>query len=232
MIALLFGLLIGFSDLDQAERMVRAGRYGEAHRLYRAALSEEDVPQGPVLYNLGNCAYRLGRYAEAMHCYQRALLRMPRDREVKFNLGLAEQQLGLDAPATESFGAAMEALADSFTPGEFMMMVGGLQGVGLVGFVLLRRRRVARDAMALLVLLGLAGGARLLHTEWFAGPPAGVVLAEEISLRIEPHTDLPATTLLKAGETVRVEELSDRWVRVVHPRGGGWTERAGIGVVD
>jgi tetratricopeptide (TPR) repeat protein len=232
MITLLFGLLLGITDLGQAEEAYHAGRYGEALAAYQAVLPEPGAAQGAVLYNMGNCAYRMGRYAEAALFYRCAQLRLPRDRSIAFNLSLAEQQLGLDTPERESFGKAMVALMDSFTPGQCLALVGVLQCVGLAGLVLLRRRRAACYAMALVVLLALAGAARLAQTQWFPVPAEGVVLNDEIALRPEPHVDLNAVHELEAGETVCVMERSDRWIRVVHEKGEGWTERAGVGIVD
>ncbi len=213
-------------DLARAESAYRAGQYEEALTLFESALSEPGVPQGPVLYNLGNCAYRLGRHAEAMLYYRRALLRRPRDREVKFNLNLVERQLDVEAEDSGSIGATITAWVNWFTPGELLVLVATLQGVGLV--LLLLGRRGATP----LVLVGLMGAVGLLQSQWFPSPPAGVVLTNEIGLRSEPHAALTVTVRLHAGQVVRVAEMSDRWVRVVHPQGAGWTERAGVGLVN
>ncbi len=231
MIALLLGLLLGVSNLGEAEHAYRAGQHAKALALYLAALAEPDVPEGAVLYDLGNCAFRLGRHAEAALYYRRALRRLPRDHEVRFNLRSAERQLGIDAPA-ESLGAAALSLVDSFTPGELLFCVGALESAGLLGFALLRRRRAARVARGLVVALALFVAARHVHAQWFAGPPEGVVLSTDVKLRSEPRADLAATAKLKAGEVVRVLDLSDRWIRVATARGRGWTERAGVGLVD
>jgi hypothetical protein len=232
MIAFLLGILLGSLDLSQAEQAYHAGFYKEALSRYQAALSQPDVAQGPVLYNLGNCAHRLGRYSEALFYYRRAKLRMPRDKALKFNLSLTEQQLGLDPEGSESFRASILALVDSFTPLELLMLVVSLKCVGLMGFVFLRRNRPARNTMVLLVFIALAGAARLVQTQWFPGPLAGVVLKREIALRSEPHTSLTITQTIKAGETVGVKEMSDRWIRIIHTQGSGWTERSGVGVVE
>ncbi|MEW6741544.1 MAG: tetratricopeptide repeat protein [Planctomycetota bacterium] len=242
MIALLFGLLLGAGDtsvvgpgvvdLTRAERAYRAGKYSEAITTFLEALGEPGVSEGRLLYNLGNCAYRLRRHAEAVYYYRRAELRLRRDPEVEFNRRLAEEQLGVVERYGESFGAAVVGLVDSFTPGELLMLVGGLETASLVGLVLLRRRRAARNVMVLIVLIALAGAGRLLHDRWFGRPLSGIVLASEVELRSEPHSGMPVTLELEAGELVCVEEMSDRWVRVGHSRGGGWTERAGVGVVE
>ena len=236
MIALLLGpflgLLFGPLDLGQAERDYRAGRYADAYTLFEAALSSPDAPHGAVLYDMGNCAYRRGDHAQAVLYYRRALLRLPLDQEVQWNLRMAERQLGVDTPADGWLRAVEAALLHRYTPGGLLLLLAGLQTIGLLGAVVLRRRRAARTAMALLVLLALAGTARLLCTRWFPPPTHGVVLEGEIELRGEPHAAWAVTRRLRTGELVGIVELSDRWARIVHRRGGGWTERASVGLVE
>jgi len=182
-IAVLVSMLFGISGMEEAAHAFQAGLYEDARVRFETALAEPDMPKGALLYNLGNCAFRMGLFSEAVLFYKRALLRLPRDKEVKFNLGLAEQRLGIDPSSHETFGAAVEALADSFTPQEMLILTGGLQVIGLVGLVLLRRGGAARNFMVLLVLLALAGAARLVHTQWMDRSFTGVVLAREIALR-------------------------------------------------
>lgn len=232
MIALVASLFLALFDVIEAERAYRAGRFEEALAQFQAALSEPGAPEGPLLYDMGNCAYRLGRHAEAVLYYRRAKLRLPRDPEVEFNLSLAERELGLKTPTSNSFGTTVLTPFDSFTSAELLALVCGLETVGLVGIVLLRRRRAAQSCMALFVLVALASAARLVQKQWFPGPSAGVVLANGIALRSEPRADLPPVAELHAGELVRIESLSDRWVQIAHAEARGWTERAGVGIVD
>jgi hypothetical protein len=224
MITLLFMVLFQLGD---AERAYEEGRFGEAYTLF-----SEERATGPVLYNLGNCAFRLGRHAEAVYLYRCAQLRLPRDEELAFNLRLAEEKCGVQEEDTPSFGTAALGLIDSFLFSELEAFIVLLECIGLSGLVLLRRRPAARNAMALIVVLALLLSARLVRNQWFPGPPDGVVLQEKIALRPEPHIDHPATAEIWSGETVRIEAMSDRWALVEHARGRGWTERAGVGVVE
>lgn len=232
LLLLVFTMIADLPEPGLAEDAFRAGRYEEALSLYRSALSEEDPSRGAVLYNMGNCAFRLGRYSEAALFYRRAHLRLPRDGETAFNLALAEQRLGMNRHADRSFGAAFLETIDSFPPGELLLLVTWLEAAGLIGLVLLRRRRAVRLVMIALVMLALAGAALIVEREWLDDSIEGVVLAREIELRSRPHGDIPADLDLKAGELVRVKEMSDRWIRVDHARGGGWTELSGVGLVD
>ncbi len=227
-------LCVAAPGLAEAESAYRDGRYAEALDLFAEGLDEPGAPRGAVLYDMGNCAYRLGRLAEALLHYERAALRIPRDPELLFNLRLTRRDLGLaDDAAGATLGASVAAFVRSFAPEELLAAACGLETIGLGLLVLFRRRRGARNAAILVLLLAAASGGRLVQVRFFPGPPRGIVLGDEIAVRPEPHADLEPAFRLEAGETVRVEESSGRFVRVSHRKSGtGWTEAAGVGVVD
>ncbi len=229
MIAGILLLLLGLPDPALAAEAYRAGRFAEAHAFYEAALAEPGADLGPLLYNLGNCAFRLGRPAEAVLHYRRALRRMPRDPEITFNLRLASRSL--DLPAQPGDGAGALAFLDRLTPGEALALAAALEAAGLFGFVLFRRRPGTRRTLLVLALAGILLAARLGHA-LYGTDPEGVVLPAEVALRPEPQSGLAPTHHLRAGESVRILAMSDRWMHVVHLRGSGWTERASVGVVD
>ncbi len=228
MIALLFWLALSIAD---AEQNYRAGKYEEALAQFQTELAKTDVDPGVVLYNMGNCAYRLGRYPEALLYYRRAQLRLPRDPELRFNLSLSESKLGIQVGNSESFAQTWMALPDSFTPSELLWIVFGLQTVSLLGIVFFSRPSL-RFLFVLLLIFALAGAAYLVVTQCFRQSHSGIVLSREVSLRSEPRTDLPAVLTLKAGESVRVEEQSDLWLKIRHEQGRGWTERQGVGMIE
>jgi hypothetical protein len=47
------------------------------------------VESGPVYYNLGNVYFNQKRLGEAIYCWEKALQKMPADRETRGNLELA-----------------------------------------------------------------------------------------------------------------------------------------------
>ena len=203
-----------------------------ATRLFEEALATSDGTAGPILHNLGNCAYRRGQLAEAILWYRRALLRVPRDPETTFNLRLAEQRLSLDQPTQRPLVDELRAAADALTANELLAIVVLLLGSGLCGLVLAPRSwRGWRRLFLACVLLGVGLGVCLVHDR-STDALDGIVLAGQIAVRPEPHDGVPSTLDLKAGELVRVLERSKRWLRIEHPRGGGWTRRTGVGLVE
>jgi tetratricopeptide (TPR) repeat protein len=231
-IALLIILALAATDGTEAVDSFRKGQFEEAARLFEAALQDADRPRGPVLFNLGNCHYRMGRPAQALYYYHRALLHLPRDARIRFNMGLAEEQLGLWDRQDESFYKSSLELVDALSPGLLLIWVGVLQCVGLTGWVLFRRRPWVRNASILIVLIALTGAARRVQTQWFAPHATGVVLAREAAVHREPHDRAEVLHKLGAGDTVQVEAGSDRWIRIDHVKGEGWIDRGSVGVVQ
>jgi len=222
-------LLLFTSDFERGVEAYKAQRFDEALALFEAALADSEVAKGPVLHNLGNCAYRLGRFPEAIGYYARASLRMPFDPEPRACLNLARRELGLE-PIPPTAGESF-ARFDRLPNATRLWLVGTLQLLALSGVVLLRRRP-ARLTMFGVLCVSLVGAARLVRTHFASPSPEGVIVADEVSLRREPHTNLGILLELKAGEIVRVEECSDRWARIVHPQGSGWIDRFGLALID
>jgi tetratricopeptide (TPR) repeat protein len=217
--------------LAEAEAHYRAGRYEAALAEFRAAAESSPDPDGRVLYDVGNCAFRLGRYADAVLWYRRALLRLPRDPEVRFNLKLAEQRLGIE-PEEETFVRSVQNALRSFTPAELVWLGAALETVALGLLLFGRRRKSLRNLGLALLVPALAACGKAAASLWLDAPAPGVVVAPEVAVRSEPRADLPVVLTLKAGEDVEIEGATDRWLRIRHGDVRGWAERAGIGVVD
>ena len=222
MTSLLVALLLFVSDLERAERAYRMGDFQKAMEFYEAALEVGEAPNGALLYNMGNCAMRLGDPALATLCYRRALLWLPGNSDVLANLRLADEQLGLDqAGPPPSRGS----------PWLWLAAVVALQGIGLA-LVVMRRARGVRLLGVLLVGAGLAVAADLLRQEWLPGLPAGVVLTDQVQVLEEPREQAGSVCVLPAGAVVEVIETSPEWLRVQHAKGEGWARRGPVAVVE
>jgi Tfp pilus assembly protein PilF len=134
MIGALFALLLALAQqsetLRAAEAAYRAGRFAEAKLRCELALADPSLAPGPVLFNLGNCAYRLGRPAEALWQYRRARLHLPRDAALRANLALAERQLGLRAEQPDSIGSSIAGAIAGLTRRERLWLASLAQAAG------------------------------------------------------------------------------------------------------
>ncbi len=218
-------------ELSRAEQLYREAHYAEALTAFRVALSEPNVVLAAVLYNMGNCAYRLGHYAEASWHYRRARLRWPRDARLRHNLRLAEQRLGVVASAAAPLAETLRQLSTALRPAELLGLAVLLQSLGLALWMWAGRGRGRRIAL-LMLLLGVGLGGLCVVCRWYPGRPEAVVLDATVRLRSEPRGDLAAVLSLRPGIVVAVVESGEDWLRVIHPQGRGWTERAGLGIVD
>ena len=222
--ACLLVLLVAPLAAQDAATAYRAGRHADALALYRQQLLAPTSEPGPLYFALGNCAYRLGRPAEAIWYYRCAQLRLPRDPEIAHNLALAQAQLGL-APVPPSGFAR-------FTSAELALAAGLLQGLGLAGFVVWRRRRSTRFAAVALTLVGLVAASALGARHWGPAPREAIVLPAKAALRATPAADAAIVGEVLAGDRPEVRDERGRWVQLQSRRGTGWVEREAVGIVE
>lgn len=213
--------------LQAAEAAYRGGDLEGAMELYESVLAAEEVAPGPVLYNLGNCARRREQFADAVHFYESALRHEPGAAVARRNLSMLRQERGLPAVRPSALGAAATWL-NRLPPRLLLVLVGVAQVAALAGLFRLLRgpgrhpHRLAFLAATGMLLAWLVGGHQVAIR--LAEHETAIVLLDRTALRAEPHADLPAEVLLQAGQSVRVRQRSDRWLRVEHDGQWGWIE--------
>lgn len=72
-------------SVAQADSAYNAGNYEEAVRIYKE-VAEQQGTSAPMLFNLGNAAYKAGDNGLAMLAYERAHRLDPRNKEINNNL--------------------------------------------------------------------------------------------------------------------------------------------------
>lgn len=208
----------------EAARHFAAGDVARASGLYRQALELGTFDAAALCFDLGTCAHRLGRPAESVLWYLRALRAAPHHLESRANLRLVRQQLGLaDAGDRALVRIALEGALARLTAagaGTVLALGAALQLAGIALLWLRRRRGAATVLLAAGLALSLAAAVDALDRPG----DAAVVLREGVRLLAEPHERAGALGALKAGETIAVLEASPRWARVRRGADDGWIE--------
>jgi hypothetical protein len=222
--------------LQEAVAAYEAERPAEAEQLFRR-LVEDGAAHPAVLVGLGNSAYRLGRWVEAVYAYEWAALLDPGAPDVAENLRLARAHLVADTLPTDESPAA-RALREQLrrVPARLTLLVFALAWTA--GWSVLALRQAGRLAgwtwagVALLVLavpLAAHVAFRLHETR---GPPRGVLQDVSTEVRSGPGEDYASLFTLHAGTLVEAREQRAGWRRIAIPQGPeGWAPSSAIAII-
>lgn len=86
-----YALISAAASVQEADSAYTRGNYSRAAELYAEAQKEK--PSAELLYNMGNCYYRMDRKAEAVLYYRRALKMDSSLEDARFNLELVVSRL-------------------------------------------------------------------------------------------------------------------------------------------
>lgn len=231
MMRVLFLLLVVHAATAQegAITAYRRGDFALAEALFSSSPDAET--DAGILANRGNCAFRLGRFADALVLFRRAELRDPANADIVFNRRRAESRLGLESSDDRTALGSLEPwLRRAEHPATVVFFL-AIECIGLWVAFYGRRLRSSRIGVTVAVAALLLGGTAILARLW-PRKTAAIVVAKEAVVRAEPHADERSVVLLGAGETVTVEMMSDRWMKISHRRGAGWIERGAATLVD
>jgi len=210
-----------------ANRQYQAGDFAAAAAGYEHILAA-DGPRAAVLYDLGICYQRLGKYGPAILAYERARLLTPRDPDLLANLALARKA----AAAFEEPGRnpRLEEVLAYLSRNEWSWLVAGsalVLGslVLLVGVLRPPRRGLRQAAVAVAVLATLvllAGGSALYLRR--AEAHRGIVLTDEATVRLSPFAQAEALGTPGPGRLVHLGARQGDFYYIEIPGGNlrGW----------
>ncbi len=214
---------------SSAESAYRAGDYKSAEAHWAAELSELSAVEGrgALLYNMGNAAFRDGRYLEAVARYTGAIEESPRSEDYWANLELARSRAGLDAADRGDLAATAERLYTMFRLSELELLAYALIGLFAVALFVeaLRGGRLPRVvSFVLLFALLSISGLRFLRGEKNLTNRVMVISEGGASLRSEPSPDLPVILQLNPGAVVGRKDSLLGWIQVECKGTSGWLE--------
>ena len=214
-----------YEKFFKANQAYKEGNYSEAASLYGALIREGTI-SGSLLYNLGNCYWRLNRPGKAILNYERAKRFIPRDPDLDFNLRYVEERIKdrVETPSSLSFSRWL----NNFSRPE---IVWTFSIINLFFWGTLIVRLWVRSEWTFFVLVGLAllwiisGVSTAIKWYGETHDTRGVVVAPEITVHAGP--DEADTTLFKlhAGTIVTSEREEEGWKIIqLTPEKRGWVK--------
>lgn len=212
--------------------------YDSAAFYYDEALIIEE--SSALLYNRGNCAYRLGELGEAIWLYEKALLRNPQSEDIQKSLAFVETQIIDKKVVTEAslFEKAFTFLQDlmPLTVQFWTLFTVSILFTITLYFILFRagNRRILYIYVAgiILFIYLIFGGSAIIKIVQSESDKSAVILVKSCNAVNEP---LGKTVIFSAHEGTKVKLIknSGEWVQVALSNGtSGWIRRKDLGIVE
>ena len=222
--------------IDSPETAMTAydeGNFTGAEQYYRS-LKKASAPSSKLFYNIGNCLYQQGKYAQALAYYESALRIAPRDSDILENLNLTRRKLSLpEKNVLEAPADVPPYLRDLLRPDEWLLVLS--IGSALIFLALGLRRSTGRSIWGSM----LASGAVVMVVAFSAVLAQGVSSYDDraaiVIVRNAPVYALPSTQALRlpdinlqSGEEVRIVETRLDWVRIRTGSAEGWVKKEDV----
>ena len=239
-LAMFFGAVPAHADgvsFAEANGKYQAGDFKGAEALYKKLL-DSGLRTAPVYYNYGNASFRNGKKGQALVAYERARRLVPRDRDLRWNLGVLKASLPdrLESISTNPFSTALQLTSD-FVSARELGMVFSLALAALALRALARAiRPSSKRRLAWLgppLWLVLISAAFLIGVQWRrAHEPRVVVLDKEITARYGPSTREPKAFTLHEGAQGRLLDEAKDWYYITLDDGNtGWLPKNSAEIV-
>ncbi len=207
-----------------------AGDYVAALDLFDSVRTDYSSPS--LLFNIGNCHFKLNDIPHAILFYERALRLAPGDEDVKANLELARQNVvdRVNELPSFSLGSTWGRLrggrdADQWARRSlwacllfFALLTGGM----LAEQRTLRRILLGTGGLVLVAMLISVAFASFRHGE-VTDDSVAIILAPKVDVRSEPRESTTVLFVLHKGTKVTVLQVDNGWSEVQLANGSvGW----------
>ena len=225
----------GWEDLFfEANQAYRSGGFRKAIEGYHQ-LIRSGHENGHIYYNLGNAHFRLNQLGKAILNYEKALIFIPRDADLKFNLNYARDQTR-DA-VSESHGFLFMAFfwLKSLNRNELLwgfLILNGLFWTILFIRLFLRTEWTYYFFVILMIFWVISGASFGLKWYQIETDNRAVILAQEINIMAGPDSKDTVLFKLHEGTIVQQERSEDDWCLIALPDGKrGWVKEDALGLI-
>ncbi len=203
----------------QAAQDYEAGNIVQAYAAYKSL----PVKSAGTLYNMGNCAYRLHDYGQALGYWMQSLLQAPRFIYPWLFSSIQATQEKLELPIITTWQKTI-LYAQSYMPLLYLQLVTIiLLSVALLGWLLKKIRSLY--LLLLLVMASVtAGMSFLVYDTWYA--PSVVVIKENVSMYTGPDDQFPVVQKIRLGMRAKVVGIQDSWYKISYFKNRGWIQQS------
>jgi len=221
------------SDFIRANDLYKDSQYAQAIVIYEAIL-KSGYASGNLYYNLGNCYFKKNELGRAMLNYERALVFIPGDSDLRSNYDYLRSTLNLGAKDSAGGRGALwlDRISQAFTIDGLTLFLALLFWIIFFGIAVAmfypRFRMVLKPWLIGLGVLFLCGGGILFRNiDQFN--QAAIVVSKEAEVKFEPAQSATTYFKLTEGEKLQVLELSGGWLKIKRLDGKiGWMADAAL----
>ncbi|MAJ31305.1 MAG: ion channel protein [Flavobacteriaceae bacterium] len=223
-----------YAIFKQANEYYNQGEYEKAINSYQQ-IEAQEVISAELYFNLGNSFYKSNNIAESIFYYERALLLNPQDKEIRDNLGYA-QNMRIDAIETIPI-SFFQSLGNKII---FFLSIKQLSILALLSvlfslcaYMVFResidssRKRTSFTLSILFLITGLTsfGLSRIALSEEQKDRPA-ILFGKEVLLRAEPNQGSEVFITLHEGTKVDILDIFEDFSKIKLANGQtGWIEK-------
>ena len=226
-------------QVARAEQAYAAGDHAAALALYDSLAV--DHTSSPLLFNIGNCYFKLGNVPKAILYYARALRLSPGAEDVEANLELARHQLvdRMNALPSIGLGSLWDRLSggglDRWARNSLWAFTAFFLLLGLALWVVKQRlpRTVLLVASGLLLLFTVASVGLAAHRMQVVNDTSeAIILVPKVDVRSEPREGGTVLFVLHEGTKVTIQKEQGGWTEVRIENGSvGWMPPGALEVI-
>lgn len=227
----------GKSLWDQANQNYRDGNYQQALTEYMT-LYDQGIENGPLLFNIGNANYKTGKVGHAILFYEKALIFLPNDSDLKHNLerALTSRPQAKSDPDDDQMAVKIRT-GFLLLPYRLVYWITAflllLAGAGW--FVIFWKAPGAQFRVAIStigIISFLMTGVLSFQYQALNTRDRGVILKAEESVRSGPSRIEDVSFSIYEGKRVTILARSNGWVRIRLSNGyNGWVPENAVGII-
>ena len=224
------------ASLSAAQAALEGGSYRKALKLYQEQYPDPSQTPADILYNIGNCHYRLDQPGHAALWWRRALATEPQHLQARKNLRFLELREGAAVPVIQPWQEKLTTLPRSgfhyLAYGSLWMLI---ICVLVMGFIT-PRRALAWFICALLMpfTMALGGMGMLFYPDSDTRTPFDeqAVCLKATRLHTEAHRDSEPGMSLAPGSLLTVNSRRGSWWQVSAGEDqSGWVQESSVALV-